>query len=168
MGNRKARDFILNQQDDTDWKRVQSETRLAIRDVHARGIGQRRLQLIECPSFGHGQAWEVRQSVDWCLYRSKVVGSRPEVRLVGYDAIAIESDLLSSFFNRAVSLSLPIAPFLSDRGGADGDITQIAIFGGFSESRFQWWNDSPPEWKPLVDLAAEMLDVFKVATRRTN
>lgn len=165
MGNRKAREFILQQQDDADWQRVRSETRAAICDVRARGIGHRRLQLIVCPSFEDGQAWEIRQQVEWRLFRSEVVDPWPNVQLIGYDPISIDPALLSSFFKRAVSLSLPIAPFLNDMEGLDGEITQIAIFGGFSECRFQWWSESPPEWKPLVDLTAEMLKTFESAAR---
>jgi hypothetical protein len=51
MGNRKSREFRLKQLNDADWHRVHNEPRLASEDVHARGIGARRLQLLYLPSF---------------------------------------------------------------------------------------------------------------------
>jgi len=52
MGNRRARDFDLQQQDALDWERAQTVTRPATADLHAPGIGARRLQPIVCPAFG--------------------------------------------------------------------------------------------------------------------
>src|SRR5258708_6460756 len=118
MGNRKAREFMSQQQDNAAWERVRSSARPAVCDVHAPGIGHRRLQLIVCPSFEEGQAWEIRQlEKEWSLYRSEVVESWPNVQLIDDRRIPIEPGVLSSFFSRVIALSLPIAPDLNDTAG---------------------------------------------------
>jgi hypothetical protein len=165
MGNKRAREFALQQQDALDWEHARTVPRPATADVHARGIGARRLQLIVCPAFGESRAWEVRQSEDeWRLYESDVDESWPLVQLVGYRTVKISSPLLAAYFQRVVALSLPVAPDLSRRAGADGTTTQLAVFGDlYSEWRFQWWSQSPAHWQPLVDLALEMSESFSAA-----
>jgi hypothetical protein len=167
MGNPKSREFMRRQEDDGDWSRAVSKPRLAICDVHARGIGIRRMQLIVCPSFEPEHAWEVRQRESaWLLFRSEVVSDWPELQLVGYDHVRIDDNILATFFARLVSLSLPITPYLNGMGGLDGDIYQLGVFGDiFSEWRFQWWSQYPPSWQPLVEIAEEMLGAFSTAAR---
>jgi hypothetical protein len=59
--------------------------------------------------------------------------------------VPIGAGVLASFFARVVSLSLPIAPYLIEMGGADGAIFQLAVFGDLnSEWRLQWWSEPPP------------------------
>jgi hypothetical protein len=167
MGNRKVRELMLQKQHEADWERVRTEQRSAYRDVFARGIGLLRIQLIECPSFGEGQAWEVRDGPEgWLLYHPRVVSSWPEVQLVGYDKVEFSSDRLESFFGRIVELTLPIAPDLSNCAGCDGTSYQLAVFGGlFSSWRFKWWSTPPENWRPLIDIAAEMLGAFSAAAK---
>jgi hypothetical protein len=162
MGNRRARAFALQQQDAADWDRVRTATRAAADDVYARGIGQRRLQLIVCPSFSESRAWEVREADgEWWLFGSQVVASWPAVQLVGYEPLDADPAALSVFFERAAGLSLPISPDRSGMSGLDGTVIQLAIFGDmFSECRFQWWSQPPAHWQPLTDLADEMLAEF--------
>jgi hypothetical protein len=152
-------------QDEADWEEVRTRERLATNDVHVRGIGSRRLQLIVFPSFAESRAWEVRQlQKDWKLYRSRVIGDWPSVKLRGYDPLPIDPVVLSSFFSRVVSLSLPIAPDLSGWGGLDGTVTQLAVFGDVcSEWRFQWWSQPPSNWAPLTAIATEMEETFAAA-----
>jgi len=170
MGNRQAREFMLRQQEAADWERVRTEDRPATCDVSAPGIGARRLQLIVCPSFSKWHAWEVRsRQTDWWLFRSKIITPWPDVRLVGYDPLPIDSEVLSSFYSRIVGLTLSIAPALSNRSGLDGTVTQLAVFGDlFSEWRFQWWSQPPEQWRSLVNIASEMLTVFSEAEHRTR
>ena len=172
MENDNARVFISQQPDDAAWQQIQSTARSAVSDVEAPGIGQRRLQLIVCPSadFEEGQAWEIRQNHQaWWLFRSEVIESLPNVQLIDYRPVLIDPAVLSSFFSRVIALSLPIAPDLDDTAGLDGEIQQLAVFGDMlSECRFQWWSVPPLQWKPLVDLAGEMLNVFAPAARRTG
>lgn len=162
MGNRRAREFALKRDDDKSWLRARNEPRLAIDDVHARGIGMRRLQLLCLPSFDESLAFEVRQaSSEWRLYSSRIAESWPTLRLTGYDHIQIDSETLATFFSRVTALSLPLAPYLNDSLGLDGTMFHLAIFGDmFSEWRFQWWSDAPPQWQPLVEIANEMLHMF--------
>jgi hypothetical protein len=121
----------------------------------------RRLQLLFLPSFDEPLAFEIRQAGDeWRLFRSRVAETRP-TQLVGYDHISFESDKLAAFFARVCALSLPLAPYLNQAAGIDGDMYHLAVFGDmYTEWRFQWWSESPPQWRPLVDLAHEMLSAF--------
>ena len=162
MGNRRGREFALKQDDDAAWRRVRDEPRFAIDDVCARGIGMRRLQLIHLPSFSESVAFEIRQAgQEWRLFRSRVAESFPALRLVGYDQVHFDSEVLASLFARVTVLSLPLAPYLNNGCGLDGDLYHLAIFGDmYSEWRFKWWSESPPQWQPLVDLANEMLHLF--------
>jgi hypothetical protein len=165
MGNRQARAFVHREQDAADWDRARTVSRPAASDVHVRGIGLRRLQLIVCPPFGGDRAWEVRQRQEqWWLFASRVVAPWPAVQFVGYDPVPFDPAVLSSYFARIVALTLALSPDLSGWGGADGTISQLAVFGGlFSEWRFQWWSQSPPQWQPLVAIAGEMLAAFSAA-----
>ena len=165
-GNKKARDAMRRIRDDENWRKLKNEVRLASDDPSASGIGRRRLQLIECPSFEASRVWEVRESETWRLFQSRVVSPWPSVKLVGYDEVQIESQLLPAYFARVTSLSLPLLPFRCNTSGCDGTVYQLAVFGDeFSEWRFQWWSESPPQWKPLVEIANEMLTIFSTASR---
>jgi hypothetical protein len=170
MHNRKSREFMMQQEAAADWDRVVNQPRSAIADVHARGIGHRRLQLIVCPSFESAMGWEVRQlDEEWSSFRSDVVSDWPIIELVGYDRVAIDSDVLASLYNRSASLSLPIPFADSDTAYLDGTGYQLAIFGeSFCECRFQWWSDPPANWKPLADVAEEAIFLFTAAARRAG
>jgi hypothetical protein len=75
--------------------------------------------------------------------------------------VSFDSDGLRSFFDRLTSLTLPIAPDLSNMSGLDGETTQLALLGDLhSHVRFEWWSEYPPAWKPLVEIANEMLRAF--------
>lgn len=165
MGNRKARELMLQQEQDALWHRIRTEPRPARRDVHAFGIGLLRMQLIVCPSFEEARIWDVRDGPQgWCLFRPRVLQSRPEMQLVGYDALSFPPDRLASFFARTTALSLPLAPDLSRCAGADGTMHELAVFGDLSSSwRFHWWSDPPKQWRPLVDIASEMHEAFSAA-----
>ena len=167
MGNRRGREFLLKQEDEAAWKRAQEEPRLATHDVHARGIGFRRLQLIVLPSFDESSAFEVREQADeWQLFRSQVVESFPTLRLIGYDRVETKSTILEAYFDRITALSLPLKPDLSGGDGLDGVSYQLALFGDlFTEWRFQWWSTSPSQWDPLRCIADEMLQEF---SKRVN
>ena len=165
MGNRRSREYRLQQEREADWHRARIVPRLAMDDVTAVGIGPRRLQLIVCPSFNEGLAWEVRQQESkWSLFRSRVVSPWPAVQLAGYDPVPIESSVLSSLFDRVVALRVPVLPDLSGMAGVDGTITQLAVFGDmWFELRFQWWSEAPAQWRPLIEIADEMLRAFSAA-----
>ncbi len=99
MGNRRVREFVLKAEDDAAWRRVRDEPRLAFDDVHARGIGQRRLQLLCLPSFHSPVCFEIRQAgAEWRLFSSRVAEQWPTLRLVGYDPIPFESNALAAYF----------------------------------------------------------------------
>ena len=162
MGKQRARQLVIEQQNAKDWDVARSATRAAADDVHVRGIGFRRLQVISCPSFDKSRAWEVRQLDDkWSLYESNVAESWPMIQLVGYNLVSNSSTVFASLFSRLAALTIPLSPDLSGMGGLDGTMTQLSIFGDlYSAWRFQWWSQSPVLWKPLVELANEMIDTF--------
>jgi hypothetical protein len=79
----------------------------------------------------------------------------------GYEPVDFESSQLRTYFERLTSLSLPVAPDLSNMAGLDGTVTQLALFGDmWSQVRYQWWSEHPPGWAPLVQIAHEMLATF--------
>jgi hypothetical protein len=164
VGNRRARELMLRQAEEADWQRVRVEPRPARCDVHARGIGARRLQLIVAPSFGTVSAWEVRQCEEWQLIHPHVFATDPELMLVGHEVVPFDSFKLAAYFERLAALTLPLRPDLSGYGGADGTGYELAMFGDlWSAWRFKWWSEWPEQWRPLVDLAAEMHGAFVAA-----
>ena len=161
MGNRRARELSLRQAEEAERERVRTEPRPAHCDVHARGIGMRRMQLIVAPSFEEGSVWEVRQGREWQLIRPRVVGTQPGLLLVGHDVVPFSSASLAAYFERVTALTLPLRPDMSGCGGADGTLHEFAVFGDLSSAwRFQWWSSWPEQWRPLVELAEEMYVAF--------
>ena len=44
---------------------------------------------------------------------------------------------------------------------------ELALFGDlYSEWRFRWWSEWPAQWRPLVELAAEMHAAFAAAASK--
>jgi hypothetical protein len=161
---------MMRQADEAAWKRVRTQPRPARSAPVARGIGVRRLQLIVLPSFKQASVWDVRQvwaperGQEWQLIRPRVIATLPELLVVGHDSVAIPSAALAAFFERVTSLSLPLCPDLSGRGGLDGTRYELTVEGDLSSRwRFQWWSDGPVQWSPLVQLAEEMCAVFALA-----
>lgn len=161
MGNRRARELMLRQAEVAEWERVHTEPRPARCDVHARGIGLLRLQLIVAHSFEKTSVWEVRQGTEWQLIRPHVIANDPELILVGHEVIPFASSVLAAYFERLAALTLPLRPDLSGCGGADGTGYELAMFGDmWSSWRFKWWSEWPQQWRPLVELATEMHAAF--------
>lgn len=164
MGNRRSREFMLRKAEEAEWERVRTEPRSVHADAHARGIGMRRLQLVVAPSFEPVVVWEVRQGREWQLVRPRVVGTEPELLVVGHEVVPIESAALATYFERVAAINLPLRPDTGGCAGCDGTTYELAVFGeGFSGWRFRWWTSWPEQWRPLVELAEEMLAVFTAA-----
>ena len=165
MGSKKAREFQLQRERDESKQareRAKTEARTPQANLSGPGIGIRRLQLVVLPSFQKGRAWEIREQAEaWTLYRSEAIQKGLSATLVGYEPVAVDGDTLKAVFQRVTTLSLPLKPDLSQHAGADGTLTQIAVFGDlYTEWRVQWWSRSPSQWKPLADLAEEMIALF--------
>lgn len=160
MGNRKSREHQKQEQDRALWDQARTTARNLAQEVHAPGIGIRRLQVIFVPSFEPGFAWEMRSlGPTWKLFRS--VASSDEDTLSGYEEMDADGDMLRGYFDRLQALTLPIGPLLNNIGGADGTTYHLALFGGlYSEARFRWWTDHPPQWAPLVDVVNDMIEAF--------
>ncbi|HKB03675.1 MAG TPA: hypothetical protein VKD90_15735 [Gemmataceae bacterium] len=156
---------MLRQAEEAEWERVRTEPRPAHADPHARGIGVRRLHLIVAPSFDPSSVWDVRQGREWQLVRPRVVATEPKLLVVGHDVVPFPSAALAAYFERVAALTLPLRPDLSGNGGADGTFHELAVCGDLSSGwRFQWWSEWPEQWRPLVELAAEMHAEFTGAS----
>lgn len=171
MGNCSSKDWKRleearwrSQTDAAEWSRACSEPRRIDHSLFAVGLGMRRLQIVVCPSFEPGRAWEVRQSGDWALYASAVVSEEWEPQLIGYDRVSFSSERLAGLFGDLISTSLPLAPDLSGGGGLDGTRYQLAVYGDLSsEWRLQWWSKWPAPWSPVVERALAMDREFAAA-----
>lgn len=147
-----------------EWDRVRTEPRAPGVDVSLRGIGTRRAQLLVCPSFGRGHAWELRERDGFVAYRSDVVHGKHGRALVGYDRLDVASSVLADWFARVVALSLPLSPRLDRLRGLDGTHHELAVFGDLSSAwRFAWWDDPPDGWQPLVILGRELAQMLAPA-----
>ena len=135
MGNRRARELRLRQEDEADWERVRSQPRPARSEPHARGIGVRRLQLIVAPSFEPASVWDVRQvwnaqrGDEWQLIRPRVIESEPALLVVGHEVVALPSATVAAYFERITAITLPLRPDLSGCGGADGTLYEVEVVG---------------------------------------
>ncbi|WP_168218705.1 hypothetical protein [Limnoglobus roseus] len=120
--------------------------------------------MVRRPAFEEGAAWEIRQQAEgWRAFRSRVVGgSWPDVRLVGYDPLKVDSAPLEGFFIRLAALSVPVSP-LNGRAGVDGTSFQLAAFDLFCEWRVSWWEEPPPQWEGFGRIATEMVALFATA-----
>lgn len=164
MGHPQSRKFMIKKTEEIAWERIHTEPRLARDDVHAPGIGHRRLQLIVAPPFGNAFVWEIRQAEEWQLICPTVLESEPALRVVGHDRLLLSSTLLASFFERVASITVPLRPDMSGYGGLDGTVYELALFGDlFSCWRFRWWSEGPEQWRPLADIANEMHSCFSTA-----
>jgi hypothetical protein len=172
MGNRhRARRVLQRLELEEAWRRVKTEPRTLESEVRIpSAIGVRRLQVAHLPSFDPGSAWDVRElNGRWTLYGSSVIVTGTEHRLVGYQLLEIDGAKLSAFVDQARGLSLPVGPLINGMGGCDGTVYHLALFGDmFSEVRFQWWSDPPPQWRPLTALADKMIEVFSGCPKRAE
>lgn len=162
MGNKnKSREFMKQREDVAALVRAQTEERELTADVHLRGIGFRRIQLIEQPSFSEGSSWDVRQLGEtWSLYRGKIPITK--ARVLGHDKQDIESAQLQRYFEELCAADLPLRPDLSGTAGCDGTMCQMAIFGDlFTAIRLEWWSDYPRQWTVPIDIANRMMADFK-------
>jgi hypothetical protein len=96
------------------------------------------------------------------LYSASVVDPGWSTLTVqGYEPVEFDGGKLKGYFERLTSLSMPVAPHLTNTAGLDGTVTQLALFGDLSSyARYQWWSKHPPGWTPLVEVTEEMLAAF--------
>jgi hypothetical protein len=151
----------LDQQ--ASWDRLRDAPWSPLDLSRAFGSGRQRIQLVCLPSFSPPAFWEVCQrESEWLLYSATVVDPHWYALTVqGYEPVEFDCGTLKTYFERLTSLSVPVAPDLSNMAGLDGTVTQLALFGDmWSQVRYQWWSEHPPGWTPLVQIAAEMLAAF--------
>lgn len=129
------------------------------------GIGLRRLEVALDPPFAPGYSWDVRAlGPVWRLFRSEIIreSSNASTRVRGYtelDASAVE---LERFVLRVGTISLPLAQAGEGAAVADATTYYRAICSDHgSEARFRWCEGPLSNWRPLGDLSAEMIALFK-------
>jgi len=167
MGNRHAREHSKQQDREASWDRLRSTPWQPFETRRAFDSGKPRVQIIRIPTFSKPVFWELCQrDSKWVLYPATIVErSWPNLTVQGYEPVEFASERLNSHFDRLVSMSLPITPFLNNMTGADGTVTQLALLGDlWSHVRYQWWSEHPPGWSPLVQIADEMLSAFGETT----
>jgi hypothetical protein len=121
------------------------------------------MQIVRLPSFSPPSFWEVCQrDSEWLLYRATVVDPDWDaLKVQRYESVAFDSDRLKAYFERLTSMTMPVAPDLSNMSGLDGTVTQVALFGDMSSAvRYQWWSEHPTGWTPLVEVVEDMLVAF--------
>lgn len=167
MGDQPLRGTLIRKQARADWEQLQVTPRDPYGRVCFPGIGILRVQLVIEPSFEEGFSWDIRvRDPEWRLFRSTIPRLNEHnvhegIKLLGYEELGIESDILRAYFDKLRSLTLPIAPLFNGMGGLDGTSFQLALFGDpHAQVRFQWWSDPPPQWEPLIEIANEMIVRF--------
>jgi hypothetical protein len=80
---------------------------------------------------------------------------------VGYEQLDISGDTVRGYFDRLMSLTLPIGPLLNGMAGLDGTSFHLTLFNDMhSEIRFGWWSEPPPQWGLMIGVANEMIEEF--------
>jgi hypothetical protein len=168
MGHKKSREYTKQREGRTQLIHAQTEERTLIEDVCIPGIGLRRLQVVRMPSFTIGYSWDIRQRDEhWRLFRGEISAGACLVR--GHTELDADSSTLGSLFDEVCALVLPLRPSLSNMGGLDGTLFQLAVFGDLSSAlRIQWWSDYPEHWKSMVEIADRMMEYFDRLRPRKN
>ena len=147
-------------------ERLRPHARRPGEDVELRGIGLRRAHLRCTPSFGPGDAYDIRElrGGDLALYHSEV--SPRSGWMFEYVRVPIDGEALASALTQLQAIEVPIKPWVSSTSRLDGTSFEVALFGDLSsEVRFTWWEDAPPKWKPLAALAKKLFKEFAAARR---
>src|SRR4051794_6860498 len=102
MGNRRSREFRLEQDREASWQRLRSAPWRADSFGRAFGSGAQRVQLVRLPSFSPPAFFEVCQrDAEWLLYTSTVVDADPYALTVhGYEPVEFDGKRLKDFFDR--------------------------------------------------------------------
>ena len=149
------------------WEIARNVERELDRDVRVPDIGIRRVRVIVMPAFTQPYAWEIREREEcFRLYRSTVMVKMPQLSLslLGYDELESKTRELRRHLDRLWGMSIPVVPDLTERVGRDGVGYELVLFGnGCSQVRFEWHNDGPRQWRPLIDTVMKMIEDFKAA-----
>jgi hypothetical protein len=159
----RSRELRKEQDRQASWDRLRTAPWSPLGLSRAFGSGQQRIQLVRLPSFSLPEFWEVCQrDPEWVLYSATVVDRDwCALTVKGYEPVEFDRGKLKEYFERLTSLTIPVAPDLSNMAGLDGTVTQLAIFGDmWSQVRYQWWSEHPPGWTALVGIVDEMLAAF--------
>jgi hypothetical protein len=147
------------------WERAHFRPRALVDDVLIPGIGRLRLQLAFDGTYEPGACWDIRQrEAEWRIFRSEVtgvaVGDLP--LLLGYEELDAPGELLRGYFDRLRALAMPVGPPVGVQSGRDGTVYHLALFGDLlSNVRYRWWQEGPAQWRPLIAIADEMIQVFR-------
>jgi hypothetical protein len=139
-------------------------------DVVYPGIGSRVASLLVLPSFEATEVWDVRASragtADLAVYVSRSATPRepPPATVVGYDRLDSSRVDIAALIARLSSISLPLAVRSAPAaalGELDGTGYELAIDGHLCGARFAWHHHGPTAWRPMIDIAEELLATFR-------
>ena len=163
VGNRdKLRAFRKASEDAALWEAARTQRRALGECAGVPGSGRVLCQIVHAPSSGANFAWDLRRSDAASdgvqVFRSNVAHERWQPYLIGYEPMDADGALLKTGYDRLLSLALPIAPLFNNMGGIDRETFGLSLFGDlYSECRFRWWSDPPPNWRPMTTIVDELI-----------
>lgn len=170
MGNRHARKLAKweareeqrRQQLAANWDNAKTKPRLPMDTPCLWDSGVHVLTLVYSPSFDPGYSWDIRCNDDvyTAFFSSRISEQQSEV--IGYEQLEIRSAVLHDYYTRLCAAPISIGPLPSlNYAGADGTTYELFLQGGlYSFVHFNWWSSYPRTWKPIVDIADELIAFF--------
>jgi hypothetical protein len=132
-------------------------------DIHYRGVGVRRVQVLRAPSFDRTVAWEVREYDDRLMLFRSHSPEPGKYLLVDHVRFDAASDSLRRVIAPVQKLSIPVCPSVPSGGFADGTRIEVVVDVGFdSQVRLSWQEDhAPSAWEGLDRATRAMLAFFE-------
>ena len=136
----------------------QNEKRVALskerrigEDIHFRGIGLRKVQIIIAPSFDKGECWDIRELENEIKIYKSVVNTERNIIEPGYYEVMVDEKFYSEFSNFLSSAAIPVYTKSNNIGYCDGTSFTLNIENGFG-NRFivSWGENIPKEWEQFT------------------
>ena len=159
MNKREYEDRSRDAERRATWDRLRSEQWHPDRNGRAWDSGRPRVQVLRFPSLRPASFLEFCERRDeWVAYRADVIGQWPSAMVKGYEPISFDSAAFAHHMGRLSAIAVPAVPPVTGTAGLDGTVTRLTLFGDlWAQVRYQWWDDHPPGWTPLVRCVDEML-----------
>lgn len=141
------------------------------------GIGARLLELRYDPALWHFSSWDLIDQGDrltvYCSWQAYEAHYRcltsDEYMQVGYEPLEFTTEELQHYVDSLSRLTIPVLiwqPRWDEEVERvkDGVGYELNLFGEFGSMSLRWSSQSPPEWRPLLDLAEEMIERFRAVS----
>ncbi len=143
-----------------------SKTRRLDEDIHYRGVGILKIQLMVIPSFEKGVCWDFRELDNTLKIYKACIDPAAQILGPGYfEAIATE-DLVSGIVRTLKGLELPLLCDMNDLATLDGTTYKVRITSGYDNViGITWGGNTPNEWGSFISSISktlEKLDQLKV------